>query len=267
MDQVPTLTASAVLPVKDRAEQLQKAIDSIFAQEFQVHQIIIVENNSDEPNRLREICESYNDSRIEFYSMARCNNANVARNYGLDKSNADITLFLDSDDIWYEDHVKNVVRLFKDKDVGFVYGAAVVKSGSDKIVKGSRNLSEGESPLDLILGWKGGYAQSSSFGLRTSLRDRLRWNEKLSRFQDYAMFVDAAKSTKVICNEKPDYEIDWSVIGGRRISMDDLELFSSSYLKESYFSTKLRFLLILIKSKLVRHHIGIKNIIKNVIFC
>lgn len=27
---------------------------------------------------MREICESYNDSRIELYSMARCNNANVA---------------------------------------------------------------------------------------------------------------------------------------------------------------------------------------------
>src|SRR5690625_5929397 len=77
-----TESVSVVIPVKDRPTELRKAIKSALAQNLSPCEVIVVENNSRSPEKVREACEDIEDGRIKFHSLIDCANGSVARNFG-----------------------------------------------------------------------------------------------------------------------------------------------------------------------------------------
>jgi hypothetical protein len=88
---------SVIIPTYNRAGYVVEAIDSVLAQTFNEHEIIVVDDGS--TDNTKEVLAKYGD-RLRYIYQA---NAGVssARNHGIQEAKADWIAFLDSDDIWF----------------------------------------------------------------------------------------------------------------------------------------------------------------------
>lgn len=98
-------TIGCVIPVKNRSGQIVDAIESVLAQSKYVDAIIVVNDGS------RDGTEKKVRDRFPQVTVINTQNAGpgMARNIGALRCPCDVLLFLDSDDIWLENHVKDLV--------------------------------------------------------------------------------------------------------------------------------------------------------------
>lgn len=88
---------SVIVPIYDVEEYLDRCIQSIFTQTYKNLEIILVDDGS--PDQCPELCDQYAelDTRVRVIHK---NNGGLsdARNCGIDQSNGEYILFVDSDD-------------------------------------------------------------------------------------------------------------------------------------------------------------------------
>ena len=88
---------SAIIPVRNRADYIGRAIESALDQTYPLSEVIVVDDGS--TDRTVEVAGSFGDARVKVIrqdSKGAC----AARNTGWRASSADWIGFLDSDDIW-----------------------------------------------------------------------------------------------------------------------------------------------------------------------
>lgn len=96
---------SIIVPIYNAEESLEKCLKSISRQSYHNWELLLVDDGSIDDTR--KICETFSmhDARIRYFHK---NNGGVssARNYGIEKSNGDRIVFVDSDDyvdsLWLE---------------------------------------------------------------------------------------------------------------------------------------------------------------------
>ena len=90
---------SVIVPTFDSGPYIQQAVDSVLAQTLPVHEILVIDDgsNDDTLERLRPYQQSGKISLIEQPNSG----PHTARNRGIRESTGELIAFLDSDDIWY----------------------------------------------------------------------------------------------------------------------------------------------------------------------
>ncbi|MEZ4874791.1 MAG: glycosyltransferase family 2 protein [Flavobacteriaceae bacterium] len=101
---------SVIIPLYNKEQYINEAIESVLHQSFAHFEIIVVNDGSDD-NSLGLISK-YDDKRLTIHTTAHLGVSN-ARNYGIAKAKFDWVSFLDADDWWHPDFLKEVVELFK----------------------------------------------------------------------------------------------------------------------------------------------------------
>lgn len=101
---------SVIIPLYNKEKDIQKTLSSVLEQSFSDFEIIIVNDGSTDNSE--EIVKSINDSRIHLYSEEN-KGVSASRNFGVDKSNSNYIAFLDADDYWYPNHLKNLFSLIE----------------------------------------------------------------------------------------------------------------------------------------------------------
>lgn len=98
------LTVSAVIPTYNRAHLLKNAIDSILAQTYPVHEVIVVDDGSTDGTG--EMIQSYirersaaADAQIRYFYQENQGQA-VAYNKAIERANGEWIAFQNSDDVW-----------------------------------------------------------------------------------------------------------------------------------------------------------------------
>jgi glycosyltransferase involved in cell wall biosynthesis len=99
---------SAIIPVYNGAAFLAEAIESILAQTYPKHEIIVVDDGSSD--RTREIAQSY--PVIRYLHQAHAGTA-AARNRGVENAKGLYLAFLDADDLWMPDKLALQVAAFQ----------------------------------------------------------------------------------------------------------------------------------------------------------
>jgi glycosyltransferase involved in cell wall biosynthesis len=89
---------SVVIPTYNRAGTIKRAVASVLAQGFPIHEVIIVDDGSTDDTL--EILSLINDSRIKVVKSPGRLGAPTARNLGAEASSGDWIAFQDSDDYW-----------------------------------------------------------------------------------------------------------------------------------------------------------------------
>ena len=100
---------SVIMPVYNRVESLEAAIDSVLAQTFPHWRLYVVDDGSDDWDRISELAKRryWNEAgRVHFFHRKRNAGPAAARNYGLSQCRGKYVAFLDSDDLWYRDHLQ-----------------------------------------------------------------------------------------------------------------------------------------------------------------
>jgi glycosyltransferase involved in cell wall biosynthesis len=101
---------SVVVPVYNRESLITRCIDSIFNQDFENWELVIVDDGS--TDETRNVILSYDDERIR-YIYKENGGASSARNVALDNSNGTYIAFLDSDDEYKPDHLSAILNFLK----------------------------------------------------------------------------------------------------------------------------------------------------------
>ncbi|MDR2099708.1 MAG: glycosyltransferase family 2 protein [Campylobacteraceae bacterium] len=95
---------SVIVPVFNVQDYVNKALDSIFAQDFADFEVIVVDDAStdDSAQKIEEYIARANDKRIKFIKCETNRGLSTAREEGLKFAENEWILFLDSDD-WYSE--------------------------------------------------------------------------------------------------------------------------------------------------------------------
>jgi glycosyltransferase involved in cell wall biosynthesis len=109
-------TISVVIPCRNMAAYVGAAIDSVFAQTHAVHEVIVIDDNS-EDNTL-QVLESFGRRITVLKGPGR--GSSVARNLGILAATGDHIAFLDADDLWLPHKLERQVKLLS-AECGFVF--------------------------------------------------------------------------------------------------------------------------------------------------
>ena len=113
------------MPVYNRgSEFIERAINCVLNQSFEDWILCIVDDNSDESERVktRLIQNKYeHNKKIWWFYHSENMGANVARNTAIRETNSKYLAFLDSDDEWDEKYLERIaVKLIGDKTIGLI---------------------------------------------------------------------------------------------------------------------------------------------------
>jgi glycosyltransferase involved in cell wall biosynthesis len=109
---------SVVIPTYNRVQYLKKAVDSVINQTFKDFEIIVVDDGSDDSTG--ELIKSYPAGRINYIRQEN-KGVSAARNTGIKSARGAYVAFLDSDDWWLEDKLKETDRAIKDNPDYYIY--------------------------------------------------------------------------------------------------------------------------------------------------
>lgn len=114
---------SVVIPTRNRAQLLKKALDSILVQTLSQNEfeVIVIDNGSSD--NTKEVIKSFNskiDSLIFIYNETP--GLHIGRHEGMKNSTNDILVYLDDDVELFPTHLENVLKSFEDEEVVLVGG-------------------------------------------------------------------------------------------------------------------------------------------------
>ena len=108
---------SVIIPTYNRANVVQKAVDSVLDQTYKNTEIIIVDDGS--TDNTKQALLPYG-SRIKYLNKKQ--GVSSARNLGIKKAAGEYMAFLDSDDEWYPEKLEKQLKYFeKNPNHGMVY--------------------------------------------------------------------------------------------------------------------------------------------------
>ena len=206
---------SVVIPVYNGEKTILKTLSGVLNQTYIHFEIIVVDDGSDNPLELF-LQKSINDDRISVYRTKRTN-ADVARNYGIEKSCGKYIAMLDADDYWLENHLKDCLTLLEESNAEGLYGSIFMFHGQynnkvkTKIIY-ARELKKGESIVDYLLSTGCGAQTSTLFTTAQSMKD-IQWDPSLIDHQDYDFVTRFYKKYKMISKNEP--SVGYSISSGR----------------------------------------------------
>ncbi len=178
---------------------LKEAIDSIINQTYNNWEIIFWDNLSTDNSAT--IVSQYNEPRIRYYQSEKHTLLGEARNYALNKANAEWLAFLDVDDVWHEDKLEKQVDLINsnNKEIGFIYGRCEVIYSNfprkNHIFKNGELLPAGDIFSQLLL--ENFVPFVSAIVNKEKFENLGGFDRKLQHSTDYSMFLKLAESYQV----------------------------------------------------------------------
>jgi glycosyltransferase involved in cell wall biosynthesis len=119
---------SVVIPTRDRAAVLPRAIESVRAQSYSNWEVIVADDGS--PEDTAAAVATFEDPRIRVVT-GRPGGASAARNRGIAAANGSLIAYLDDDNRMHRHWLKAVVWAFEQRpDAEVLYGAIVIDDTS-----------------------------------------------------------------------------------------------------------------------------------------
>ena len=101
---------SVIVPLYNKEKSIQNTLKSALDQTFTDFEIIIINDGSTDQSESKAL--AVNDSRIRLFSTEN-QGVSAARNYGIAKASGTLIAFLDADDYWFPNHLKQLSELYE----------------------------------------------------------------------------------------------------------------------------------------------------------
>lgn len=132
---------SVVIPLYQKEHYIARALDSVLRQTYPHFEIVVVDDGSSDCSP--EIVEGYTDKRVKLFRQKN-SGVSVARNKGIELSEAQYIALLDADDEWESDFLFEMNRLINlYPDCGWYSCKRTTLYTNGKIKYSSSELSEG----------------------------------------------------------------------------------------------------------------------------
>lgn len=201
---------SIVIPLYNKEKYIGETIASVLAQTYDCFEIIIVNDSSTDDSL--EIVSRFKDERLRLFNKPN-GGVSAARNYGIAKAQYEYVCFLDADDVWDCDYLKNLVSVILHfPDAGFICGAyKMFRDDIADVLKITRFADKPEEYTSEIDFFKASVekkriiALTSSVCIRKSLLDSMDslFAVGIYNGEDADLWVRAAMTTRVVYYNKP----------------------------------------------------------------
>tara|TARA_Y100000287_G_scaffold183425_1_gene182496 strand:- start:297 stop:1223 length:927 start_codon:yes stop_codon:yes gene_type:complete len=189
---------SVVIPVYNKEKFIENTIYSVLNQTLSDFELIIVDDSS--TDKSLSIIDSIKDKRIKTYSIKN-SGVSKSRNYGVEKSSSNLIAFLDADDLWKNNHLEQLYKLYLENPNCGMYAMSYMKNINFKSYKksyfGLSNFSGilenffTSSSVDCI-------ASSSSVMIPLNVFKKINgFNENLKKREDTALWIKIALNYKI----------------------------------------------------------------------
>ncbi len=139
---------SIITPSYNSSKFIEETVRSVQNQTYSNWELLITDDCSTDNtfSILEKLADK--DERIKIFKLAKNSGPAVARNNSIEKAKGKYLAFLDSDDLWFNFHLKNSINSIKVKKVGFVFASykrsnqALEYVYSDFIVPGKVNYTD-----------------------------------------------------------------------------------------------------------------------------
>jgi glycosyltransferase involved in cell wall biosynthesis len=205
---------SVVIPTRNRAKLLSRAVQSVLAQTHSHLELIVVDDNSsDDTPRFMQGIE---DKRVQYIRHEATRGPGPARNAGVAASQGQFVAFLDDDDEFLPDKLQVQMDAFSKSvpSVGVVLGEVQVVRNGTPIDLFPYDGESGSIFLHVLAG--------NMFPLNASLIRRhvlAAFDDKLPCLEDFDFHLRVLQQTKAVYVDKPCavYHVD----NGRKRLLDD----------------------------------------------
>jgi len=128
---------SIIIPIYNRVQYLPAALNSVYAQDFEDYEIILVDDGSDDDIRAAVEANQRPDKPPVRYIRQENRGPANARNHGIRESNGRLITFHDSDDEWYPAFLSHTVSLLEAEGLDWVGTASmrIVLDENDREIK------------------------------------------------------------------------------------------------------------------------------------
>jgi hypothetical protein len=188
VDVPETLLVSVVMPTRNRAGLLERAIGSVFRQSYTNWELVVVDDaSSDETWALLQKYAD-NDPRIRAFRFDDQRNSSGARNHALDLVQGDVVVYLDDDNRFDPDWVRSVAWAFSEyPDTQVAYGARVIDDDTRHQGRPGRSM-----PIVQFLAWDRVAMIESNRVDQNVIAHRpspVRFDEAIDQFSDWDLML------------------------------------------------------------------------------
>ncbi len=131
---------SIIVPSYKRTKDLfSRAIESLLNQSYENIEVVVVDDNAkpehiDYRIALQEYIETLNNDKIIYIQNQENLGGALSRNVGIEKATGEYITFLDDDDRYLENKVKNQLEYMSNNDLEMSFTNIVICNGDDKVV-------------------------------------------------------------------------------------------------------------------------------------
>jgi glycosyltransferase involved in cell wall biosynthesis len=115
---------SIILPAFNVSAYIGDALRSVFAQDFEDYEVIVVNDGSTDTPQLEEVLEPYREKII--YIKQDNQGISAARNAALRIAHGELVALLDSDDVWLEGKLTEQVAFMTQGQFDMIYADALL---------------------------------------------------------------------------------------------------------------------------------------------
>ncbi len=187
---------SIIIPTYQRCSKLKIALESVLSQTYENYEILIMDDGSKDGTK--EMVHSFKDDRIIYSWQNNSGCPANPRNRGIKVARGEWVAFLDSDDWWTFDKLKNCMY-YNNNHVDFIYHDVKIVSKNHNIFK-RKTIKTGQLKkpvlIDLLL--NGNMICNSSVVVRRNLLISVGFfdeRKELIAAEDYHTWLKIAKLT------------------------------------------------------------------------
>ena len=186
---VDQIKVSIVMPTRNRAACIGRAIQSVLTQSHLNWELIVVDDGSED--NTTSVVQKYVDPRVIYIKNEERCGVSAARNVGLSNASGDWIFFLDSDNSWRPDFLEIMLKFAALRELQSLYCAANVMN-SDGATK-----SVLYADFDMESCLYANYIDLNAFGVSRRFA-HMRFDETLKRLVDWDYILRIAAETPMM---------------------------------------------------------------------
>lgn len=195
---------SVVMPTRNRAALLERAVKSVLDQTFRDWELIIIDDASTDATAavVSEYCSR--DARVRMHTLTTSRGGAAARNAGIAAARGAWIAFLDDDDEWYPRKLAEQIHIRDDSPAGagFIYCLVEYANASGhRLALQSSGVSDGEARRALL---RQNFICTPSVLIRRDVLEATGgFDDRLPRLQDWDLWIRVAAVTRFACVPLP----------------------------------------------------------------
>jgi len=220
-----------IMPNYNKGEFLKESINSVLSQSYKNWKLYIIDDNSSDASR--KILKRYKkNKKIKIFFLKKNKGPSFCRNLGLKKSKSKFIAFLDSDDYWKKNKLKNQINFMIKNNYSFTFTdyIPVFQTKNYKKTLKRTNIVDTFTFQSFI---KNSSINTSTMIIKRKYLRKLKFR-KLNLLEDYIFKCELMKKTKIKFRKFSDASVIYRIIKKSRSSKKISNIYNLWKLNKTY---------------------------------